>query len=295
MLLRLLFVMLWASAAIAAKLGLYSSPPLTLATIRFIAAGMILFAFVYVLNRRYAWPSRAEWIPLILLGLLNTTIYLGLSFWAFTTVSAGIFNLFVTVNPFIVALLSHIFLHRKILGREWTGMGLSAIGLSIATFPSLMESSATLPGLAAVAIGMIAMASGSVYFKKKDLQLPGIVINTWQVLLGGILLMPFTVWFEFDQGVRLDMYFWGSLIWLVAAVSIGAMLLWFRLLKQDPVKANNWLFATPIMGYLLAAIFLHETITPFDGIGTVLVIIGLISSGNVTLRKLAPASKSSGG
>lgn len=280
MMLRLLFVALWASAAIATKFGLYAAPPLTLATIRFLAAGVILFIFVYVLNKRYAWPGRAEWIPLILLGLFNTTLYLGLTFWALTTVSAGIFNLFVTVNPFIVALLSSIFLQRKIRGREWIGMSISAIGLSIATFPTLKESSATLTGLTALTIGMIAMASGSVYYKKKNLNLPGIVINTWQVLFGGILLFPFTVLLEFNQGIRLDWYFWGSLIWLVAAVSIGAMLLWFRLLKQDPVKANNWLFVTPIMGYFLAAIFLKEPITLFDGIATVLVIIGLISSGN---------------
>ena len=100
----LLFTLLWASAAIAAKFGLKSAAPLTLATTRFLLAGTILLIYTHGF-RHLPWPSRQLWRPLAILGILNTTIYLGASFLALRVVSAGLFNLFVTANPFLVAVL----------------------------------------------------------------------------------------------------------------------------------------------------------------------------------------------
>ena len=74
--LGLLFTLLWSSAAIATKFGLNSTTPLVLATTRFLIAGGLLFLYVYLLNKKYPWPRSQEWRSLIVLGLLNTTIYL---------------------------------------------------------------------------------------------------------------------------------------------------------------------------------------------------------------------------
>lgn len=65
------------------------------------------------------------------------------------------------------------------------------------------------------------------------------------------------------------------------------MLLWFYLLKQDAVRANNWLFMTPISGYIVAAIFLNESITIFDVTATVFVITGLLLSGNIAIHPIS--------
>lgn len=275
---------MWSSAAIAAKFGLHSTTPLTLATIRFLIAGTVLLLFVYLLNQKYPWPKKEEWIPLLFLGLLNTTIYLGASFWAFQFVSAGLFNLFVASNPFFVAFLSFIWLKRKTFVKEWIGMLIAGSGLIIATIPSLLNSYATVSGLIVLTIGMLSMAIGSVYYKKINLDLPNIVINTWQVIIGGFLLLPITILLEGKTSFfSFDMYLIGSLLWLIFVISIGAMLLWFYLLKQDAVTANNWLFITPIFGYILANLLLNEPITFYDITATLLVVLGLFISGNIVL------------
>lgn len=283
MTLRFLFLFLWSSAAIAIKIGLTSAPPLTLAAIRFLSAGILLFIFFCLFTRKIPFPKKEEWMPLIILGFLNSTMYLGLSFWALKTVSAGIFNLFVAVNPFAVAILSKLFLNRSIDKKEWIGMIISAAGLGVATFPRIRESSATTIGLCMLAVGMIAMAVGSVYYKKINLQIPKIAMNSYQLLFGGLLLLPFSILIEANSEIKLDVTFLGSLLWLVVAVSIGAMILWFHLLDNDAVKANNLLLATPVLGYILGAIFLHEAITSVDVIGTVLVLSGLLCSGSITI------------
>ncbi|MDR4887533.1 DMT family transporter [Fredinandcohnia sp. QZ13] len=283
-LLGLFFTFLWSSAAIATKFGLNSTTPLVLATTRFLIAGGLLFLYVYILQNKYPWPKLKEWRSLIILGLLNTTIYLGATFWALNYVSAGIFNLFVTTNPFIVAFLSFIWLKRSIYFRELMGMIIAAMGLVIATWPTITGGDNNLHGFVILGIGMTSMATGSVYFKKVNLKLPSIVINTWQVLIGGILLIPVTYILEKNvYFLNLDFYLYGSLIWLVFVISIGTMILWFYLLKQDTVKANNWLFMTPVFGYILANIFLNEPINVFDITATFLVIVGLFLSGNIEI------------
>jgi probable blue pigment (indigoidine) exporter len=76
-LIGLLFAMLWASASVATKLGLQSAQPLAIANVRFFLAGIIMLLGAH-LWRKYRLPERDEWQPLLIYGLLNVTIYLGL-------------------------------------------------------------------------------------------------------------------------------------------------------------------------------------------------------------------------
>ena len=51
------------------------------------------------------------------------------------------------------------------------------------------------------------------------------------------------------------------------------------------MKANFWLFLTPIAGYFQSSILLGEKITKFDLIATLFVFAGLYLSGNFRLNK----------
>lgn len=283
MLLGLLFTFLWSTAAIATKFGLRATTPLAFVTIRFLIAGGLLIGYVYVIKKgKYKMPILKEWFPLILLGLLNTSIYLGATTWALLYTTAGLFNLFVTVNPFVVALLSFFFLKRKTYLREWLGMMLGAFGILVAILPDLIPNGFSLTGVVVLGLGMLSMAIGSVYFKKVDLKMPNIVLNTWQLAIGGLVLLPVTCAVEKESFfIHFNLDLFGALLWLIFVLSIGSMILWFHLLKEDPVMANNWLFMTPIFGYILSALILKESVTGFDLAGTILVICGLLVSGNI--------------
>lgn len=57
-------------------------------------------------------------------------------------------------------------------------------------------------------------------------------------------------------------------------------------IKKDPIKANNYLFLTPIFGYLLAWLILKESITIYHLFGAILVIGGLLISGTMNIKDL---------
>ncbi len=267
------FAILWASAAIAMKIGIQSASPLTLAVIRFLIAG-ILMVFVLQIFLKEKLPSKYEWLKIAVFGLLNITIYLGCLFAAIEFVSAGLMNLFISINPILIVLFSILFLNRKVSKREIVGFLICFIGLTIATFPILQESKASVIGIILLLTGMSSYSIGSVYYKKIDLKLSNRSINGWQTLIGGVFLIP-AAYLMNNKSIILDSNFYTSLFWLTIVISIFATLLWLNLLKKDTVKASKWLFLAPVFGYVLSFLILGEPITLFEIIGTIFVIVGL--------------------
>ncbi len=285
------FVVLWSSAAVAAKIGLRSAPPLTLLTARFAGAGLLLLAGLAIF-RRPLWPGR-WWKALALLGFLNTALYLGASFVALTVVPAGLFNLFVATNPFLVLIFSRFWLKTPVTRTQWTGFFVASAGLLAGSWSGAVKTQAPLWGIGLIVLGMAAMAAGSLYFQHLHISLPGVVVNAWQLLFGAAFLGPVAILASGGHLVDWNLAWWGSLAWLVGAVSIGAMLLWFHLLQRGAAKASMWLLLTPIIGYGLAAAILHEPFTVADGAASALVIAGLAVSEHRT--PLAAAGRSHSG
>ena len=126
---------------------------------------------------------------------------------------------------------------------------------------------------------MVAYSLGAIYISgKKNERLSIITINGWQTLLGGLFLLPLTIYFYREDQNHLTLKLWGAVVWLAVPVSIFAAQLWLWLLKINPVKAGLWLFLCPLFGALIASWLLGDPITLYTWVGILLVIIGLLFS-----------------
>jgi probable blue pigment (indigoidine) exporter len=273
----LLFAFFWASGSLATKIGVKSADPLTLALMRFGIAGSLLFLYNYVFTKGNPFPKGIEWRKLITFGLFGTTIYSGCYFIATETTSVGLLNLFVATNPLLIVLISTFWLKKPITRNEIIGFIICTLGLVTATFPSLKNSTATSFGIIVLSIGMISYSFANVYYGKMNLPLSNIAINTWQVIFGGLMLVPFAI-FAPNKHITYDQNLVISVFWLSIIISICTTLLWYYLLKKDTVKASKWLYLSPILGYILSYFLLDEIITIYAMMGTVLVILGLYVS-----------------
>lgn len=282
----LLFAALWASASVATKFGVQSVHPLILANIRFFIAGGGMLLFAYGFQRiggrspKNAWPTGVEWRQLAIFALLNTTIYLGAFVLAMKQVSAGIGSLSTATNPLFIALFSALWLRRMPRWTELGGLLLGLLGVGIATYPLLQASYATVEGLLILLIGVVSISLATVYYASIEWRLPNLVINGWQVLLGGFQLLPFTILVAVLDPTTFstshyDLRFWLSVFWLILPVSVGALQLWFYLVKQDAIRASLWLFLCPIFGFAYSYLLMGEPITLYTAVGTGLVIGGL--------------------
>jgi len=268
------FALLWASASAATKFGIQAVHPLLLSNVRFFLAGILLLVLAYGL-RRNPWPTRLEWKQLHIYGLLNVTIYLGCFSWAMRYNSAGIGSLSTATTPLIISILSALWLRRPVYWQEATGLLLGVMGVACAVYPLLGQSYVTWQGIVILGVSMFSYSVGTIYYSTRQWRLSLLAINGWQVLLGGLWLLPFTMLTTDWSANVYDVTFVGSVFWLVLVVSIGAVQLWLYLLKTDPLKASLWLFLCPVFGFIYAAWLLHEPITLYTYTGTALVITGL--------------------
>lgn len=279
-----LFSVLWASASSAGKIGLQSAEGLVLFVVRFLLAGILLLGYATIMQRD-RFPEKKEWLQLTIFGAFNTTIYLGLFIISLEEVTAGITSIALALNPLLISAMTALWLKRPVSKIEWTSILIGIAGVTIASYPLLKNSYASATGLILLATCMVAYSFGSVYYATVSWKLSRTAINGWQVLIGGILLIPFALIFH-SKPNQFDTRFWFSIAWLVVPVSIGAVQLWLYLLKSDAVKASLWLFLCPIFGLIFASMLLQEPITIFTIIGTLMVLLALMLGQGESLKKI---------
>lgn len=269
------FSLLWASAPTATKFGLLAAQPFVISFSRFLIAGMIMLFLSHGVKRN-RMPAKREWRQLMIFGLLNISIYLGLYIIAIQYISAGLGSLFVAVNPVMIGFISAGLFGHRITCINIISLSLCIAGVLLAAFPLIKNSYATTGGLLIMGAAMLAYSLGTIYFTKKNWgNLHILTINGWQTILGGLFLLPLLFLTYKQQQNTFDMYFWGGTLWLAVPVSIGAVLCWLQLLSKTPLTASYWLFLCPIFGFLISNIVLHEPLSLYTFWGVLLVIAGL--------------------
>ncbi len=272
-LLGVLFAIFWSSASTAAKFGLQVVEPLFLFQCRFFLAGLLMLSYGYVFEKSRL-PTKQEAKQLAIFGFLNVTLYLGLFVLGVSQVAAGIGSLAISLNPLLMLVLGAVFLGKSLQLRHLIVLLMGIIGCGIAVYPLLQNTFATPLGLFLLGSSMLSYSMAAIYFSSVKWQLSRTVINGWQVFLGGVFLLPFTLLLN-TGGNTLNATFVFSILWLTLPVSVVAVSLWLWLLKEDTAKASYFLFLCPIFGFIYASILLDEPFTVYTAVGLLVVLVAL--------------------
>ncbi|MFT3981523.1 MAG: EamA family transporter [Ferruginibacter sp.] len=278
--LGLSFAFLWASASAATKIALLSAQPFIIAVARFFLASAIMIVFAHVF-RKYRLPRGKEWGRIMLYGLLNVSVYLGLYIIAMQKISAGLGTLAVALNPVLISLMSALIFRKPAGTRDIISLLICLTGVFVAAFPLLRSSYASADGILIILLSMLAYSFAAIYFSRAEWNgLDIISINGWQTFFGGVFLLPVLAWTYDPQLNHYDGHFWTGTLWLVLPVSIGAVQCWLYLSRQNAAKASYWLFLCPVFGFILSAILLKEPLSWFTAAGVLLVLAGLYIRNN---------------
>lgn len=273
----LCYILLWSSAFIATKVGVTHSPPLTLLTVRFLVAGVILAALARARGLR--WPRvRADWTRLIVFGLLNSGLYLGFSYEALQHLSAGAAAIIAGTNPLLLTLVAPHLLGEKLTPARLAGLALGFGGVVFVMVERVgaQGGSDTLGGVILASSGVVCLVAATVLYKRLPPREHPLIVNTVQLGAAGLALAIPAVLFEHPAQTHIDMPLVWSFLYLVFAISIGASLLWFWLLEQGQASAvSAYYFLTPLFGLGLAALLLGEPFGPRDALGLVAVAVGI--------------------
>ncbi|MHB8770535.1 MAG: DMT family transporter [Syntrophales bacterium] len=210
-----------------------------------------------------------------LLGLLATTLCIGLVTAALATGGVGKTAVLVYIMPFWVLLLAWPILSERVHGAQWVPVVLAIAGLTVILEPWHLRST-FLSKLLAVLAG-VAWALSSVLTKimtrrgRFDL----ISLTAWQMLLGALPLVALAM-FVPEKPVQWTPYFIGGLLFC-SVISQGlALLLWTFVLSELPAGvASMGTLATPVIGTIAASIELGERPSLPEAGGMLLIIAAL--------------------
>ena len=131
-LMGLAFALMWSSAFTSARIIVESAPPLTALAIRFAISGAIGVALAAILGQS-ARLSHRQWGAVVLFGICQNAIYLGLNFVAMQTIEASLAAIIASTMPLLVALAGWLIFGEKIKLEQYT---VKKEAGSVVAFPS---------------------------------------------------------------------------------------------------------------------------------------------------------------
>lgn len=186
MLLFAVITCIWGYNWIMMKIGLRYAAPFDFAALRTVTATAALFTLL-LLRGRALRPQALG--GTLLLGLLQTTGFVGLTTWALSAGAVGKTSVLVFTMPFWVLLLGWPLLGERVRGPQWLAVGCAAAGLLLIIEPWHLHASMLSEGLALGA--GIAWASASIVARRvqRNANLDVLSLTAWQMLFGGIPLV----------------------------------------------------------------------------------------------------------
>lgn len=264
--LALICTLLWAGAQLGVKVGLAYAPPFYLMGIRFVAAGLILQPICWAIGS--PWPKSAGGMGrLVALGLLNNTIYLGLTAIGLQTVSAGLNCVLTGMNPLALALGGYLIFRERTDKMEVLGL-LGAMAGVIWVMAGRIGADNQPGGITLTVLANCVMVAGNLAYKRWQHESGLVRSHSVQLLVGGVTLLVLAGLTEPYAAVHWGRELFAAEAFLVVGVSFGAMLSWLYLLSHgSAAQAGAFLFLVPLFGLIQSGLFLRERITASDSLG----------------------------
>lgn len=270
----LLFVVLWATGFIGAKLGLPHAEPLTFLLIRYLI--VIGLMTLLALAMRAPWPQDArQWFHIGISGLLVHALYLGGVFIAISKgLPAGVTSLVVGTQPLFTAVGAGWLLGEKVLPRQWAGLVLGFVGVGLVVSGKIgvgFGLDALWPALAALG----GITAGTLYQKRFCPSFDwrsGAVAQFLPTAVVTFLVAGLTENFRVEWAGE----FVFALGWLVCVLSLGAISLLNWLIRHgSAVNLASLFYLVPPCTALIAWALFGETLSGIALVGMVLAVWGV--------------------
>ncbi len=283
-----IFVLLWSTGFIGAKLGLPHAEPFTFLAIRVVLTLAILIPVAFIFVRK--WPGRRPFAHSMVTGVLVHGVYLGGVFFAISRgMPAGVAALVVALQPLATAFIARAMLGEKLSALQLSGMIAGLFGVALVVAPRLLGgvdiSGITPVTLASTIAAVIGISVGAVYQKRfvtgLDLRLA-----TVGQYVGA--LVPFTLlsFLTETRQVEWTGEFIFAMAWLVLVLSIGAVGLLMLLIRLNTASGTASLFyLVPAVTSVIAWLLFGEQLAPVQLLGMAIVM------GAVAVATRAPGKK----
>jgi len=264
-----LFVLLWSTGFIGARLGLPYIEPLTFLAVRMGFVVVIMAAIAFAGGAR--WPYTNEVGHSLVAGSLVHGLGLGGVFIAISQgVPAGISALIVGLQPIVTSTLANRFMGEKVTPLQWIGLALGLFGVLLVLHDRSIVLAGSVLGWIANFLSLIGLTLGTLYQKRYCGGIDWRAGNLIQYIGAGVLFTLGAFAFE-----TREIHWTGELIfamaWLVLVLSIAAVGLLYWLIRRSTATGFASLFyLVPIVTAFFAYILFDERLDSISILGMVI-------------------------
>lgn len=259
--------MTWGTTYAVATELLPPNHPLTVAALRALPIGLMLTIWLRQL------PQGIWWWRILILGSLNIGIFQALLFVAAYRLPGGVAATAGAIQPLLVVLFSWFILNEKPskLSIVAAIAGFVGVGFLVLAPTARLD----ILGIIAAIAGAATMGLGTVMVKRWKRPVSLLVFTAWQLVVGGIVLLPVALVIE----KPITNISWSNLIGFIYLGVIGtgvAYALWFRGIDKLQASAVSYLgLMSPLVATFIGFFFLHQTLTPLQILGITIVLISV--------------------
>lgn len=271
-----LFVIIWATGFVVARLVAPHAEPFTFLFIRYCLTIALLGSLCLAADA--PWPqTRRAWGEGLVAGVLLHGVYLGGVFWSVRQgLPAGIAALIAGMQPLLTAALAAPLIGERVSPRRWLGIVTGFAGALLVLVPKLGGVGGLSPAaVLACTLGMVSITMGTFWQKRTgsavDLRTNAVVqfIGAALVTLPAMLL---------GGEVRFDPVpaALAGLAWAVVVLSIGGILLLMHLIRRGAVAGvASLLYLVPPVSAVMAFLLFGESLAPVQMLGMAIAAAGV--------------------
>ena len=276
------FVLIWSTGFVVARLAMPHSPPFSFLTVRF-ALSAICF-IVWIALARAAWPvGRAQWGHLLVTGIFMQASYLG-GVWAAVKagIGAGTVALLVGLQPVLTALWLTLTVSRgegsaptaRVTMREWLGLLLGFSGLAFVVWPKLGTGEVTPGNLTLALVALLGITIGTLYQKRFVAPCDVRSASAVQMLAALVVCAPLALFEREAMDWHANLI--AAMAWSVGVLTLGGSSLLYLLIQRGEATAvTSLLYLVPPCTAVLAWILFGEAFTPLMMLGMGLTVVGV--------------------
>ncbi|MFO7919879.1 DMT family transporter [Rhodobacteraceae bacterium W635] len=273
----LAFALIWSSAFTSARIIVADAPPLTALAIRFAISGALGIGLARLLGQHWRL-SRTQWRSVIVFGVCQNALYLGLNFVAMQWIEASLAAIIASSMPLIVAAMNWTLFRERL---PWLGIaGLVAGFGGVALIMAQRLSGGVDPlGVALCAIGAVALAVATLTVRGASTGSSSgiLMIVGLQMLVGGAALVPVALAMESWQ-VNWSWQLVAAFTYTVFAPGLLATWIWFLLVQRiGATRGATFHFLNPFFGVAIAAVLLGERLGWADIVGVMIIAAGILA------------------
>ncbi|WP_413204282.1 DMT family transporter [Rhodospirillum sp. A1_3_36] len=275
------FVLLWSTGFIGARLVMPHSEPFTFLGLRFGMTVVLLVPIALILKAK--WPRDLRMIGHIAFaGVLVHAAYLGGVFSAIKLgMPAGLTALIAGLQPILTAALAIPVLGERVSPRQWLGFVLGFVGVVTVLADKLAPQADTLFqgfGLGAVAcagVAVLAITISTLYQKRYCQGVDLTSASAIQFAAATLATLPFALVLE-TREIEWTGAFITGLLWLVVVLSVGAVTLLMILIRRGAAgRVASLFYLVPPVTALVAWLMFDERLGPLALLGMGIAVSGV--------------------